>query len=170
MTYFTCDTDGELNTVEFRDGMVIMYDTEYRKSLNSVYSTESSKYTDESGIYQGYLPRGWKFLRDVNGAVRGVNPDGRSNVNRPITVVNVVERGQTNLDTLAHRHPLPVSGSNSTTDLYMSTTAGAKRLNFSIRAGYSNYTENTTFDNNVPSDLNVPPQTRIAFLVRSVGD
>ena len=169
MTYFTCDTDGELNTVEFRDGMVIMYDTEYRKTLNTVYSPESSRYTDESGIYNGYLPRGWKFLRDVNGAVRGVNPDGRSNESRPITVVNAVEMGQKNLEKLEHRHPLIVNGSSSTTDLYLQNTNGSKRLNFSVRSRYDDYTENTYFDG-VPSDFNVPPQTRIAFRVRSVGD
>ena len=167
MSYYTCDGNGEINTLNFADGMVIMYDTNYREALKGgLYPTESQNYTDISGIYTGHLPKGWKFLSNVKGPVRGVNPAGNADESFTKTVVNQTEIAEKNLSKLEHRHGVIRSGVNDTTDKYIKGRSGAERLNFSEKVNYAQFTEDTLYDP-PPANLNIPPMTRIAFLVRS---
>lgn len=170
MSYFTCNEDGELNTLQFADGMTIMYDTKYQKSLRAVYGD----LPDTTGnTYQGYLPRGWKISTSVGGlgtSVRGVNPSGRNNPGFGTTNLLDREEVDKSLKKLDHYHDLPVNGVDLTTDFDDASEDGGERMNPSIRSNYRTTTEETIYENQRPTDLNVPPQTRILFLVRSVGD
>lgn len=168
MSYFTCNEDGELNTLQFADGMVIMYDTQYQKSLGN-FAFEASIDNPNVQEYQGYMPKGWKIATDIDGAVRGVNPQGRNNVSRGTTTLKQKENAD-GLTSLRHRHSLPVGGNNSTTDVDTALEAGGERLNVSLQGGYPPETTRNLVWEDTVEDLNVPPQTRIAFLVRSVGD